>query len=481
MSVAGRLHSRYRPEVEADRYVEALNPAHDIDYFILVEPGMGYLIGALRKHRPNSKAVVLHADAIFREFENLHLDVPVWYPDGEKTAQEFLEGEIPEGASARVIEWRPSLSVYGKTCLELVRESADFIKRAEASRRTAAAFGRRWVRNFFRNLTILRTALLYERMDAPIVVTGSGPGLEAVLPEILAARDSVFVLASSSSLPALAAGGVIPDMVIGTDGGGWALMHLHACFRLGSSGPPPKLACALSAALPSRCSELPILPVSDGSLWQTLALNAAGVPSALVPQRGTVTASALELAFALGAGGVFLAGMDLSVGDIRSHARPYGFDHLFFGTASRLRPVYSQAFARSGDIRAGGSLDVYAAWFKSRLAAWSGRVFAIGDRHGIFESVPSLAPFLKTAERGHRPRDRFRELPVKSLPAERCRCAVEALCVALKDQRHAAALAGELAPLLFLLRPGAAVGDLAGDLADALRDIARRYESGTRG
>ena len=472
---AGRLHSRYRPEAEADRYVEALNPAHDIDYFILVEPGMGYLIDALRKCRPGSKAVVLRADAAFRELESLRPDVPVWYPGDKKTVQEFLEAQIPEGASARIVEWRPSLLAYGKACLELVRESAAFIKRADASSRTSAAFGRRWVRNFFRNLTILRTALLYERADTPVVVTGSGPGLEAALPEILAARDGVFVLASSSSLPALAAGGVIPDMAIGTDGGGWALMHLHACFRLGGA-PSPRLACALSAALPSRCSELSVLPVCDGSLWQTIALNAAGVPSALVPPRGTVTATALELALALGAGWVFLAGMDLSVDGVRSHARPYEFDNLLFGAASRLRPAYSQAFARSGDIRAGGSHEVYAAWFRSRLASWSGRVFSLGGRGGVFESAPSLAPFLKAGSPGGDRRDRFRELSLKGLPGERCRLAGEALIAALGDPKRAPALAGELAPLLFPSRCDSPAGsDLAGDLAEELRGIAGRY------
>ncbi|MCL2190514.1 MAG: DUF115 domain-containing protein [Treponema sp.] len=461
----GRLHSRYRPQAEADRYIQALDPGQDVDFFVLVEPGMGYLVESLRRHRPNGKAVVLHADAAFREFGDLRPGVPAWYPDCGKTVQEFLESEIPEWASARIIEWRPSLSVYGEACLGLVRESAEFIKRAEAGRRTVAAFGRRWVRNFFRNLAFMRDVLLYRPMDMPIVVTGSGPSLEESLPGIRAARDGVFVLAASSSLPALAAGGISPDMAIGTDGGGWALTHMHACFRPGA---PPRLACALSAAVPSRCLEGPVLPIGDGSLWQTLALGAAGVPSALVPQRGTVTASALELALSLGTGGVFLAGVDLSVRDIRSHARPNGFDHLFFGTASRLRPVYSQAFVRAGGIRAGGSHGVYAAWFRSRLASWRGRVFSLGGGHGVFVDGPPLG---MAGRLGDRPGDHFRAVPLAGLPSERCRRALDALVAALGDPGRAEPLAAELAPLLF---PGRS-RSLAGDLAGALRDVARRY------
>ena len=464
--VAGRLHSRYRPEIEAERYIEALNPAHDIDFFVLVEPGLGYLVDALRRHRPNGKAIVLHADSAFRESGDRLRGVPVRYPDDGNTVQQFLEREIPEGAKARIIEWRPSLAVYGRLCLDLVRESAEFIKRADASRRTARAFGKRWVRNFFRNLTLFQNVLLCGPIDRPVVVTGSGPSLEASLPRIRAAREGVFVLASSSSLPALTAGGIRPDMVIGTDGGGWALMHLHACFRLDA---PPRLACALSAAIPSRCSESPVLPLGDGSLWQTLALNAAGVPWTLVPQRGTVTASALELALSIGSGQVFMAGMDLSVGDIRSHARPYGFDHLFFGAASRLSPVYSQAFVRSDRIRAGGSHDVYAAWFRSRLESWRGRVFSLGGGHGIFDDGPFPRPPAKGSGRSL---DGFRAVPARGLPAQRCGRALDALVAALGDPGHSATLVAELAPLLL---PDARPGDPALDLAEALRDIAGRY------
>jgi len=304
----------------------------------------------------------------------------------------------------------------------------------------------------------------------PIVITGSGPSLESAIPKILAAREGVFVLAASSSLPALTSGGIIPDMVISTDGGNWALLHLHACFRSSfliphSSFPTPySLAFSLSAALPSQCSAIPLLPMNDGSLWQSMALHALGIPSALIPQRGTVTASALELALVLSSGNIFLAGMDLSVQDIRSHARPYGFDHLFFGTASRLRPVYSQCFSRSGDIKAGGSHDVYAAWFKNKIASWPQRIFSLGGNHAAFEhNVPAKA--LTAA--AHEERDYFKVITTNVSPAQRCSQAAETLIAALDNPQYAAELAGELAPLLFPSRSEVP----SAEIAEALRSL----------
>jgi hypothetical protein len=462
-----QLHSRYQPQIEADRYIEALNLRRDIDYFILIEPGLGYLIPALRQFRPESKIVVLHADNYFRVTADRYPDIPVWLPDSGIGVQEFLEEQIPEAASARIIEWRPSIRAYGDRCLELVRESTEFIKRSEASRRTGAVFGGRWARNFFRNLALVNRTVLYRTMDMPIVITGSGPSLEAALPQILAARKSVFVLAASSSLPALAAGGITPDMVISTDGGGWALLHLHACFR--GERTPPLLACSLSAAIPSQCAALPLLPLNDGTVWQSMALQSIGIPSALVPQRGTVTASALELALALSSGSIFLAGMDLGIPDIRSHARPYGFDHLFYGAASRLRPVYSQHFIRSRAIKAGGSHDVYAAWFKNRIASSPARIFSIGGNHAVLgNSLPRMN--LTEDEGEHKVSGCFKIMTLNDSPAERRSHAAETLIAALGNPQYAAVLSGELSPLLFPSNPQVPPEEIA----ETLRNITRR-------
>jgi len=464
-----QLHSTRRPELEAARYIDALNLSDTIDFFILIEPGMGYLIGALQERFPAGAIVALHADGQFRLTQSHYPHVPMWFPDSAQSVQEFLEEAIPETATARLIEWRPSLRVYGDACLNLVRETAAFIRRLEAGRRTTAAFGKRWVRNFFRNLMLVNQTLLYKAMDMPVVITGSGPSLEDALPQIRAARERVFVLAASSSLLALAAGGITPDMVISTDGGNWALLHLQDLSRrhggtegtkenfvprtvgsmcLCENASVTKLAFSMCAALPSQCGDIPLLPLNDGTLWQSMALHSIGLPSVLIPQRGTVTASALDLALILSGGAIFLAGMDLAVQDIRSHARPYGFDHLFWGAASRLRPVYAQCFSRSADIKAGGSHDVYAAWFKNKIASWPQRIYSLGGNHAAFEHNLPAMPLTVAAAKAGQAADCFQLVPAHNNPAERRNHAIATLIAALGNPHYAAQLTGELAPLL---------------------------------
>jgi hypothetical protein len=42
-------------------------------------------------------------------------------------------------------------------------------------------------------------------------------------------------------------------------------------------------------------------------------------------------------------------------------------------------PIYSERFKRSTLTREGGSLDIYAAWFKNQFALWPKQIFSIND------------------------------------------------------------------------------------------------------
>ena len=392
------LHSRYNPRLEAERYIASLSLNEKMRFFILIEPGLGYMIAPLRKRVPGAKIVALHA---MKQSEFLsHPDVTAphdgaaeaeWFPETGISVRDFLEREIPdsEAREIRILEWRPALALYGEAYLSLIEESADYIKRADANTRTLKAFGRRWFRNFFKNLEIVKKVICPFQLPVPLVVTGAGPGLEDTLSLIRSGRESVFIMAVSSSVPALEAGNIIPDMVISTDGGYWARFHLYDLVRSrpqvsGQNGINCPLAAALSAALPSQCAEFPILPISDGSLWQTLILRELGIPFISLPQRGTVSASALDLAFALAEGDVYIAGIDLANRDIRSHSRPYSLDRFLEEKEGRLNPVYSQTYGRSSMLKTGGSYGIYASWFEKQLAAYPKRLHSLGKNNAVF-------------------------------------------------------------------------------------------------
>jgi hypothetical protein len=380
------LHSRYNPLLEAERYIGSLPLNENARFFILIEPGYGYMALPLKKRVPGAKVIALHVEKL-QEARHENVDTE-WFPESGMSIQDYLEREIPdsEAAEIQLLEWRPALTVYGQAYLDLVEETVNFIKRVDANARTIKTFGPRWFRNFFKNLGIVSKIILPAPISCPLLVTGAGPGLEKAIPVIRKERERLFILAASSSAAALKAGNLIPDMVIGTDGSPWAKYHLYELFRdTGNLACP--LALALTAALLSQAKKSPVLLISDGSLWQTLILNELEIPYIVLPQRGTVSATALDLAFALTKGEVFLAGMDLGNSDIRSHARPYSFDIFIEEKADRFAPAYSQTYRRSSLLKTGGSYGIYASWFEKQLRSYPKRLHSMGENNPVFDSI----------------------------------------------------------------------------------------------
>jgi hypothetical protein len=387
------LHSRYNPVAEAEKYVNSLSLRQGICFFVLIEPGEGYLIPFLQKKIPEAKIIPLHVE--------------------DEDVQSILSKAISDTTADKIeiVEWRPSLAAYGKRYLRLLEETAAFIKRADANKRTADYFGKKWFRNFLKNVSLVKEAVVFRPYDGsagtgtcpPCIVAGAGPSLEESIPLIARMqRRGCFVLAASSAVAALLSGGIVPNMAIATDGGNWALFHLCESFRSGNGGGKPPhekllLAITTNAAVPSQAAAFPTLLISDGSRWQNAALKSLGLPFIGMAQRGTVTASAVDLAFALTGGDVFIAGVDLADIDIKSHARPYALD-FFTNEASRLRPCYSEAFSRTVD--GNSSMNIYAEWFRQMLPAYPRPFFTIGVNNPVFSGLPtwkdapSMRPFL---------------------------------------------------------------------------------------
>ncbi|MDR2110975.1 MAG: DUF115 domain-containing protein [Spirochaetaceae bacterium] len=437
------IHSRYDPPGEAEKYSNSLTFREGIRFFILMEPGLGYGISPLKKKFPGAKIIVLHLSDFFSR--EAPPGVPeadaVWTPGGGVSLQKFLEGEVPDTDAAfiGIVEWRPSLYAYGEIYRRVLSDTADFIKRIDANRRTLRGFGRRWFRNALRNILIVKKTLTLSPGSVPFVITGAGPSLEEAIPLIRERKKGLFVLAVSSSVPALLAGRITPDLIMSADGGGWALFHLYETVRGGRS---PALAIHLTAALPSQYAGTPILVISDGTLWQRIILRRASVPFIVLPQRGTVTASALDLAFLLTAGRVLIAGADLAHRDIRTHARPYSFDRLQHEGATRFFPAYSRAYTRAKAITASGSHNIYAAWFRRQMAEYPKRLFSLGGNNPVFD-VPGN--FEDGDPGGPYPAETVGTPP----PGGSGEGILETLMEALEAPQSSGILQGELGPLLF--------------------------------
>jgi hypothetical protein len=460
------LHSRYNPQVEAERYIDSLKLNSTLQCFILIEPGQGYMIPILKKKYENCKIIALHVDERFIEQDD-NANIISFYSTDDAVIHEFLEKEIPEIDTSfiRIIEWHPSLNYYKDKYVKLLSVVVNFIKWADAERKTTDFFGRRWIKNFFKNLRNLKKIILYKTTDIPVIITGSGPSLETVLPVIAKLQDNCIIIAASSSVMALSYSGILPDIVIATDGGSWALRHIYQCFR---NRKTKAVAVNLCAALPSQLKDTPHLIINDGSFWQNIVFHELSMPSVIITQKGTVTASAVELAMILSSGNIYLAGMDLSVSDIRTHVRPYGFDDIFFGIAGRFTPVYSQNFVRSTLLKKSGSMNIYASWFRNKLDLWAKRIFSLNNSNIFESSLPEKLSEKKNTEKI------FKSVKINKDFALLYNKGVSALLKAIGEHDYAENLKSELAPLLFPKRNDVTENELK----EAITEIAVYYGKG---
>jgi hypothetical protein len=447
MRLPASIHSRYNPRREAERYINSLNLSEDTEYFLLIEPGEGYLAEVLQNKFPYTKILILHAGKGWPSRPGL----PVWEPDSNMGIQDFLEREIPdtEAGKLKIVEWRPAFSFYGEAYREVLAETVEFIKRIDANTKTIRGFGKRWFKNFFKNLLLPEQLVFYREISCPVLVTAPGPGLEASLESIKKIKKTgrVFTIAVSSSVLTLLCAGIVPDLVISTDGGGWALLHLYEALRFIQS-PPYGLAASLSAALPSQCSACPQILIADGSRWQRHVLEKLGLPHISFPQRGTVSASALDLAFFLKKEKVYAAGIDLKNSGIKTHARPYSFERLIREQASRMKSEYSLAFERSHALERGGSHNIYASWFSRH--SWPGKVLPLGrdSAFGSDEGDTNLQNLKKEAAASGPPETEY--FTIKEAGEKRKEKAKAFLLDALRDKENGAEIQGELGSLLQL-------------------------------
>ncbi|QQO07968.1 6-hydroxymethylpterin diphosphokinase MptE-like protein [Breznakiella homolactica] len=377
------IHSVYDPKKEAERYTASLSVKDGTRYFILLEPGLGYCIEYLRYQFPGVRILAVHCSSFFAGTGSPDAE---WEPEEPVSLQKWLEREIPDSEAVRVqiIEWKPSAAAYGTVYRDVLAETAEFLRRAAANSRTAEYFGPRWLRNVDKNFRGITRFLRINPGTAPIIITGAGPGLEDSLDLIKRASDNrnAFILAAASSVPALLGRDITPDLIISTDGGNWAHAHLFETIRYTCrSKRQIPLAAPLSAALPSQYMATPILVLGDGTAWQNSILDLSGIPRLSLPQRGTVTASALDLALFLTSGTLYAAGMDLESRDLRSHARPYSLDSIVTSGVNRLDPAYSRFFDRSVREKAGNSFGIYAAWFKEYLRSFPRKIYSLGTIH----------------------------------------------------------------------------------------------------
>jgi hypothetical protein len=244
---------------------------------------------------------------------------------------------------------------------------------------TLKKFGHRWVRNLAKNLdsigTFPRIRPLRLRRRFPALLLAAGPTLDEILPMLPLLARRCVVVAVDTALRAALSAGVEPDFVVVVDPQYWNARHLDRCAA------PRSALIAESAVYPSvlrsrfsrafLCSSLfPLGKYVEDRVDPKGALGAGG----------SVATTAWDFVRLLGSSPVWVAGLDLSFPDLKTHFKGALFEERIHAESSRFLPGELSSF---GALRNGAPfvsqgadgmpvltdkrLSLYASWFENRF------------------------------------------------------------------------------------------------------------------
>ncbi len=390
------LHSTYDPVSEARRFartvVEGL-PASPV--IVIVGAALGYLEAAVSAELPGARLLRVMLDPAIAGLESEPPAAPGWHPGLGGSLGAFLGKSLDESdvAGLRVIEWAPCAAAWPEQAALARREIRDFVQSLRASYATTASFGPLWLRNTLANFVGLTRIGRFAEPRGAVCIAASGPSLAEAVPAIARCRDRMELWALPSAVRALLAAGLRPDLVVLTDAGLYALQHLSELCALPV---PMPVAMPLAAARGSwRLSGSVLLFAQPFLFEKELAALLAPWPLPVIPPQGTVAASALQLAVAVGHRIIVFAGLDFCFRDVLSHARPSLFEIYHSVRSGRMTPfdgaLFAQAADAQGDRRARTTpaLEAYARWFAAAALPAGVKAVRLAPSR---VPLPSLAP-----------------------------------------------------------------------------------------
>jgi hypothetical protein len=343
------LHSLVDPRREGERLISTLK---DEEFLIFLGLGGGFTIEAALARRETGRVLIIEYDInglaeLFcsREYVKILGDPRVHVladPSAEILERYILENYQPAlSGGIRSLPLRARVEFSSRHFSQATEAIQNALGRLSADYSVQAYFGTRWFSNIIRNL---KRAEEQESPVPPIrrganglrhaAIIAAGPSLDAQLPLLAEKRDSMFLIAADTSLPALLHRGLEPDAVVSIDCQHISYYHFmwglpsHIPLFLDLASPP---LVAGRAAHPRFFSGGHPLTNYISRFWRFIPpVDTSGA---------NVTYAAFSLAENLGAEKIDLYGADFSYPLGRVYARGTYIFPFFERQQTRLAPM----------------------------------------------------------------------------------------------------------------------------------------------
>jgi len=386
------VHSKRDPEREAQRLVESAagNSNDDESPALVLGFGLGYAAAALgAKLRGRPIIVVEKHPEILKKalavrdlggFLSQNRLVFVLGGSGEGVTGALSLFKSSPGVPPLVIQNRALTGMDEEWYAGVEERIKTWNSRTNVNRATQKRFGKRWVRNLSQNLQavrdipgILRLQGILREKDIPVFLAAAGPTLDAAGPILHEIAKRCVTVAVDTSLRFFLSRSIDPDFVVSVDPQYWNFRHLDRV-------PAPKThLIAESAVYP------PVLRHRFGGVFLCGSFFPLGRfveekvdPKGDLGAGGSVATSAWDFARHLGAKNVWIAGLDLSFPELKTHFRGAAFEEKSHAESGRFCTAETWNFRvlRDGQPfpakqQGGGTvltdkrLSLYAAWFEN--------------------------------------------------------------------------------------------------------------------
>ena len=372
-SVNGQyLHSRYSPAKEAEKFYKQWKSENKTDSscdLIVFAPGLGYLLDVALKDNYNRILVFfLSRDTYDFYIQNFPLEnLSIWYPGCSHTPDNFIRKQfrdiLPE--NLRILEWKPVLNSFPEMAGYINREFINTLKILQGNTITTMKFGKRWLKNSFRNFLEQEYSLFIERIQIPVILAVSGGSLNRHLDVIKRYEKSYFIAALPSSVEALSSADITPDLIFSIDPGYYASDH-YKTF------PAESTIASTLMAYPGKFSGK-IAGINQHTWIDSLFNENDTLFTMSSPEMGTVAATAINILSGLCEKEVFIVGLDLCIRGLEEHAHPHPFDlysikganRFFTETGRRMERIRDMShFYRNGYYYS-RSMETYKNWFNT--------------------------------------------------------------------------------------------------------------------
>lgn len=243
------------------------------------------------------------------------------------------------------IDFSAGIQFYKDFYEELFRSLNDSLSRFWKNRITLVKFGRRYSRNFFKNLSHLASSIPFEKFERtiskPILVLAAGESLEDTFNIIEQNKNCFFIIAVDAACSTLFSKGIMPDIVVSEE----AQLAIKDAFIGFPNVNAPLIATSLSSWTTLHSiskNKITYFATKYDDTFFFKNLTTQKILPKVIPPLGSVGISATLLATLIRKDEntpIFFSGLDFSYLVGKTHARGTPHHKVRLQNTSKIKPL----------------------------------------------------------------------------------------------------------------------------------------------